>query len=267
MQLSEVIAHLSEREGVDGILTIGTTADGKLSLASDYDLVLVLSSMPVPLQVALTYIDERLADVIFITTRHIKEVLALEEPIDGDEWLGRIVRWLLDGELQFDRSGLVSQAQQKVRQGEWLRPVERHRAYDAWFKINFNLAQTRRLLASQDPIYLQAADLRMALYGPSDLLFGYWAIRGLRWEGDKAAVRYLSSHDPTYLEMFLRFIQEKEREPKMALYRRLAAATTAPADGLWSQGIAAVVLDGVKATPERIEAGLGFWHDLTKSRD
>jgi hypothetical protein len=251
------------RQNVEGVITIGTTAGDKLNPASDYDIVLILDSLPVPLEVALTYIDRRLADIIFVTIDQIEQVLALEEPIDGNIWLGRIVRWLLDGKIEFDRSGRITRAQRQVRSGEWLSDVEPHHGYGAWFKINFNLVQTERLLASDDPIYLQAADLRISLYGPSDLLFGYWAIRGLRWEGDKEAVRYLSIHDPEYLETFVQFLHESERPQKIALYRQLAAMTTAPAGGLWQAGIAAVTFAGVAATPERIAAGLAFWQELT----
>ncbi|MEZ4634608.1 MAG: hypothetical protein R2856_06470 [Caldilineaceae bacterium] len=32
----------------------------------------------------------------------------------------------------------------------------------------------RRLVAAEDPLYLQTLDLRMALYAPADLFFNYF---------------------------------------------------------------------------------------------
>lgn len=44
---------------------LGSTRHGAIHLASDYDLLVVLSEMPVPLKVLLTTVDGRLADVLF----------------------------------------------------------------------------------------------------------------------------------------------------------------------------------------------------------
>jgi hypothetical protein len=262
MTLDQVIARLSNRDVVDGLLTIGSASKDELTPASDYDLVLVLSDTPVPLHVALTTIDGRLADIIFVTVEQIDQVVALVEPVDGDDWIGRIVRWLAAGQIVFDRSGQLERAQHKVCTGDWLRATNEQDAYGACFKVNFNLAQTRRLLASDDPVYLSAGELRIALYGPSDLLFGYWEIRNMRWEGDKAAIRYLVTHDPTYLDLFRRFLKEQDLERRFEAYERLAEMTTAPLGGLWQDGVTALMFGVKTVPPDMIAAGLRFWEEL-----
>lgn len=262
MTLEQVVARLAGHEAVQGILIIGSAVKSELNRASDYDVVLVLGEMPVPLHVALTSIDRRLADIIFVTAAQIDEVLGLQGPVDGDAWIGRIVRWLLAGEIAYDRSGDLRRAQDKVRSGGWLEGKSAESGYGAWFKVNYNLAQTRRLFSSDDPVYLAAGELRISLYGPSDLLFGYWEMRGLRWEGDKEAVRYLETHDPDYLRLFLHFLEAPDPRRKLHLYETLAERTTAPLGGLWPEGTTALTLDAQPATPERIEAGLRFWEDL-----
>ena len=262
MTLGQAIARLSAHPMVDGILTIGSTGTDELSPASDYDLVLVLAEMPAPLLVGLTTIDGRIADILFVTRVQITQVLDLCQPVDGDAWIGRIVRWLQAGQIAFDRTGQIEQAQQKVRDGNWLQAKDARVGYGHWFSLNYNLAQTQRLLASDDPLYLAAGELRMQLYGPSDLLFGYWEIRGLRWEGDKPAVRYLLEHDPDYWRLFCAFTQETDRHHKFALYERLAKRTAVPAGGLWPPDATAVQFDSRQVTPEVIEIGLRFLEEL-----
>ncbi len=259
--LEQVTARLSQNEVVTGLLLIGSAVRGDLTPSSDYDLVVILQEMPVPLHVGVTYIDGRLTDLIFLRDAQIDEVLALNERVPDDAWLGRIIRWLEEGTVLFDRHGRVAGAQEKARSGAWLvRPEDS--GYSTWFTINYNLAQTVRLLASDDPVYLATADFRMALYAPRDLVFGYFQLRGLRWEGDKAAVRHLMARDPTYLDLLTRFLSESTREEKCALYEQLAALTIAPAGSLWKEGGTAMTFEGEPVTPEMVDTAHSFWLGL-----
>ena len=261
MTLGEVTARLGQNEVVTGLLLIGSAARGELTPSSDYDLVIVLAEMPVPLHVGVTYIDGTLTDLIFLRAAQIDEVLALEECVAEDGWLGRIVRWLEEGTILFDRDGRLAQAQAEARSQDLLvRPEDA--GYSAWFTINYNLAQTRRLLAADDAVYLATADLRMALYAPRDLVFGCFQLRGLRWEGDKAAVRHLTAHDPAYLDLLARFLGHPNREEKHALYEWLAALTVAPIGTLWEEGETAMTFEGEKVTPDMVTAALSFWQGL-----
>jgi hypothetical protein len=262
MTLDQVIARLSQNDQISGILIIGSAARSQLTSTSDYDLVLVLSELSVPLHVAITTIDGRLADLLFVTTAQIDEVLALNEPLAQDQWLARIVRWLEAGEIAYDRTGQIARAQAKAKSSDWVRPDTPLDAYGAWFRLNFNLAHTRRIAQSADPASLAAAELRLSLYGPSDLLYGYWEMRGLRWEGEKAAAHYLEAQDPTYLDTYLCFLRQTDLAPKLALYEDLAARTMAPLGAPWSADATAVTLDGGPATPEQIQTGLHLWQAL-----
>ena len=58
-------------------------------------------------------------------------------------------------------------------------------AYRAWHKINYDRQHNGRMLASDDPDYATALDVRL-LYGLDDVFTGYFAIRNLRWEGEKS---------------------------------------------------------------------------------
>ena len=132
-----------------------------------------------------------------------------------------------------------------------------------WWRVNYNLAQTLRMLASTDPVTLIAAELRMALYGPADLLFNYFDIRNLTWHGDKEAVRYLMAHDATYLARFQAFISESDLAAKAELYEVLAARTVAPVGDLWPQGVTALAVNQGSEAESQREA-LRLWDALTR---
>jgi hypothetical protein len=102
----------------------------------------------------------------------------------------------------------------------------------------------------------------MVLFGTTDLLFNYWKARRMLWEGDKEAIRYLMAHDPTFLDLFQRFLVEGDREHKLALYEQLAEIAVAPVGPLWQDGVTAMTFDAQTVQPEDVQAGLRFWEAL-----
>lgn len=265
MTLEAVLAQLSRHPAVDGLVTVGSTGRDSLTPISDYDVLVLLAEMPIPLHVGITYIDHRLTDLLFATTAHIDHILEAEVAIDDDRWEGRIVRWLATGQVVFDRRGRVRQAQAKVSSGNWIRPFEDIDAYGPWIGVNYNLLHTQRLMRSDDPIHLHAAELRMSLYGFTSILFSYFRIRKLLWEGDKAAVRYLMAHDPPYFELLQQFMREPDPHRKFAAYEQIAAATLAPLSTLWEGEPTVLWNDMMPASWETVEQGLAFWETLLSS--
>ncbi|MEZ4831763.1 MAG: hypothetical protein R2873_07120 [Caldilineaceae bacterium] len=111
----------------------------------------------------------------------------------------------------------------EAHSGAWIQDDRRRRLH-AWNGVNYNLAVARRLVAAEDPLYLQTLDLRMALYAPADLFFNYFRARHLRWNGDKQAIRYLKAHDPDYLVLFQRFVSEQDRTQSFGCMNNLPCA-------------------------------------------
>jgi predicted nucleotidyltransferase len=262
LPLTEVIARLAANETVTGLLTIGSTGRGALSPASDYDLVVVLRNPPLPLRVALTWVAGRLTDIVYVDAVEIAAVLCpgagASAPIWGEE---AVLRWLRSGQVVFDRSGELAQAQVVAMSKPEAVPSAGD-VYSAWFSINYNLAQNRRMAAATDPVYLTALDLRL-LYSLFDVWWYYFLLRHLTPRGEKAQVRYMMVHDPEFLELFRACLAEGERGRKFGMYEELAQRSVATAGGLWPENATAVQPEtGPGWTQGAVEAALDFWERL-----
>lgn len=265
MSLEEVVSRLAAHTAVTGLMTIGSTRGDSFTAVSDYDLVVVLQDMPFPLHVGLTYIDERLTDLLFVRVESIDEICRDEtQPVDPNQWQGRIIRWLQQGEIVFDRSGQLAATQERVRKSEVLLPISDGAKRSAWFASYYNLLQTQRLLASSDPLHEMTIDLRL-LFSLYQLWTNYFVVRDVLWEGDKAAIRFLEAHDPAFLRQFRGCLGESNRGEKVRQYGQLVDLAMAPTGVRWNAGETSVLLD---ATGEDggTEEMLAYWEQLLSER-
>jgi len=264
LSLDEVLRRLARRDIVDGVIVIGSVAKDALTAASDYDLYVVLSSMPAPLHVGLTWIDHRLTDVVFERTPVIDRYLAQEDILPADDGQERLARYATTGRIVVDRHGRLERVRDKVGQASASRPTSDAGMHSVWFAVNYNLRQTERMLASDDPVYVRAVDMRL-LYSTAEVVTAYFVIRRLPWRGDKAAIRYLAAHDVDMLRAFEEFADAADRAGKMRAYERLAALALAPLGGVWPDGATALEFEGAAdVSAETVERALDFWEDLLK---
>jgi hypothetical protein len=260
MTLAEVIERLRQQPAVTGLVTMGTTGSDHLRPESDYDLVVVLAAMPVALHVALTTVDGRLTDVIFLHQNEIETMLTADEPFDPDTLPGKLVYWLHQGEVHFDRFGHLTQIKASTAEGDWQRGPDTDQLFGVWFGANYNLQQTRRMMTSDDPVYQMAVDIRL-LYALSDLWLAYFRARAVPWRGEKESVRWLQQHEPDFLTHFQQLLAESDRQRKMELYEQVAAAAIAPIGLLWETPFTAIMPDGDKH-PDALNMALDFWNRL-----
>ena len=262
LTLIEVVTRLARHPSVEGVLLIGSASRDELSPASDYDLLMVLRDMPVPLRVAVTYVDQRLTDVIFVATTELEGVAhngALTTPPIWEK--GRLAQWLRTGRILHDRGDLIRSIQAAAL-GQGNGPSQPSEIYSAWFSINYNLTQNDRYLAADDPAYRMALDLRL-LFSLHDLWRYYFLLRGASPQGEKAQYQFLADHDPGYLELFQRCLAEHNRETKCRLYKDLARLTVGPLGGLWPEGSTAILPEPGPAWDEHTsQAALSFWESL-----
>jgi hypothetical protein len=193
-------------------------------------------------------------------------MLVLQEPTTGDFGQALATQWLQDGRVAFDRTGRLGQLRRKVQADRWrelARANETSMAdvYTYWWKINYNLRQTRRILMSDDPVYLMTVDIRL-LYSLPEVFVGYAHARQMPWRGEKELIRHLIRHDQPFLELFQQCIAETDRKQKVALYEQTAAMALAPVGGLWTSDATAVKVETDTIAPEMIEQALRFWQSL-----
>ncbi len=242
--------RLAAHPAVQGVALCGSGRDAALTPVSDIDLLIVVDEAHANLRSGVTHVDGRMGDLLFATTREIAEIADAGSPLDAGTWIGMIASHLERAEILIDHDGAVAREQSQIRRCDLASGPSPGAAYRAWNKINYDRQHNRRMLASDDPDYVAALDVRL-LYGLSDVLTGYFGIRGLRWQGEKAAVRYLREHDPAFLALFQQALSEPDRHAKFALYEQLCGRATAPVGGLWTHGATSAHLrDPAAASPE-----------------
>jgi predicted nucleotidyltransferase len=262
--LDEVVVRLTRHREVESIAILGSGAKGMLNPASDYDVLVVHSEMPVPVSLVLTTIAQRLAEVVFLSADTIEQWLTTET-FDAGNNAGPMLRRLQKARVAFDRTGRLTRLYEKALSNSWKEEHNQQEMWEAWFYCNYDLQHTKRLLTSTDPIYLMAVDLRL-LSGVSDLWKAYFLIRQVPWQGDKEAIRYLMSHDPDYLALLQQCLAEASREGKVQLYAKVAELTLAPLGALWSYDATAIELRTEGDTqPEVLQAAFAWWEDVISS--
>ncbi|HSH77050.1 MAG TPA: nucleotidyltransferase domain-containing protein [Herpetosiphonaceae bacterium] len=261
LTLEQVVERLALHELVEGVVLVGSQARDAITPWSDYDILLVLRSMPAPLAVAYAWVGGRMADVIFVDVEAIRRIgrEGVPIPVEGPD--SSLARWLKAGHVVFDR-GEIRQARQAILSRDRSEPAGFAAKYTAWFSINYNLNHNKRMLATEDPVYLLAVDLRL-LYSVFDVLTGYFRFRDIPWRGEKEAIRFLAVHDADFLDVLRACLAETERTRKVALYEQLAGRTVEPMEDLWPAESTAVQFDpGASLTPETVRRGLQFWEEL-----
>jgi len=271
LTLDAFVAALRTRAAVDGILLMGTTATGALTAASDYDMLLILADDPAVPRMVLTWVNGHFTEIYCTPVTALARLTVAPEtwPDSSDE--GATIRWLRDGRIVYDREGRLAAAQAVARAtppGPIALPTG---AYWAWGGLSYNVAQAKRYLASDDPIYREVVDFRL-LYGLYDVVRAYFTVRDLPWRSEKDAIKYWMAHDPAYLAAFRVCLAETDRTRKVAGYEELAQRTLAPIGVLWERGTTIVGAGaGWGAGPDTlavpiapaIAAAEAYWQALT----
>lgn len=266
--LEEVLKRLANNPQVDGLIVMGSAGNGTATRSSDFDVCVVLSERPAPIWLVLTEVENRVSEFYFITSAFITRKFA-EDKIEAKTGTleATYLQWILTGKIAFDRKGQLKQLRQKL--SENYEPVWYTEAdlYSKWFAINYNLKETRRLLLSEDPIVRQTITMRTLLYGLPELWYCYFQFQKIAWRGDKEAIKYLTAHDPAFLQLVQALPLEQDIVRKLELYTQIAAIVTEPLGGLWQSGDTAATVDLPENEKEawkaeKIKEALDFWENL-----
>src|SRR6266511_2136640 len=230
LSLNDTIEYLTQSALVDGIAEFGSRASQDVSAASDYDLLILLTSLPMRVFQLLTTIDGRLADIVLVETETADSLLATSPT--------------------------------------WDAPPAASAAMSAWPSIwfwqSFGLLQIERMAQSNGPVHRLAVDMLLAA-----CLAGTWRsyfdVRALPWDGEKAALRYWMAHDIAYNQTVQTCLGAVERQARLAAYRALVQQTIEPIGPILRLGETAVVLAQGAAEWEDVDAILRYWNSLFSS--
>lgn len=270
LPLETVLARLQQRPEVDGIILAGTTSGEQLTPYSDYDIIIMLNTVPLhrALNVAYTTIDERIADIVFVTTEEAQSILTLQPVVPDHDRRGHLMYWVHSGEIIFDRYGLLAELKARPWSDDWIDITGNEDTFQTWFSINYNLKHAQRMIQSDDPVYLMALDVRL-LYSLLDVWMAYFRLRKIAWRGEKAAVRYLQEHDPEFLAQFQTAMHTPDRAHKVTLYANLAAHALKSTGHLWDEAITAVDFHSTQSFDPLVDyhSAQTFWSRLVSDPD
>jgi predicted nucleotidyltransferase len=254
LSTEQVIARLARRPEVAGVVMMGSGGAGQLSPASDIDLLVVLNTEQRPGLISTT-IDDRLAEVYFALVPELDSWLAARSSLPQESEAAVRLRWLEDGQILFDRAGKLAQAQAALRAAPWGQAPDDAEIYSAWFRTNYDLVQTARLVTAPDEASRLKADLRLARM-LVELWEHYFLLRRLPAMSEKGRARWMLAEEPRFLAAYRACLGEPERLKKFEQFVELARETLQPAGGLWPADAAAAEANG--GAQEAAEA-LGMW--------
>jgi len=262
LTFEETIRRIRASDKVAGLALFGSRVQLSVNSSSDYDLLILVAEMPVEIFQMLTYIEGRLADIVFADTQTADHLIYSDTPVHPYSKEGMLLQKMLTAKIVYDPSGLLGRVQNLARERQrsktgLLLPSESDR-YAAWFWQNHSLVHIRRMLQSDDPVVLTAVDLMLAS-GISRLCRDYYTARRLFWEGEKGAVRFLQDQDAEYLNLLRNCLDEPDRAVKVRLYEQLVEKTISPVNPIWSQGQSAVYLRDTEEQPGQVGEALAFW--------
>ena len=263
MNFESLVERLKESPRVDGLMLLGSTGQSTLNPFSDRDLLIVLDECDVAITNGAVFCGEVLVDLVLATRQQVEDLIAAEPgSISLSDPRASFFNWVPSSTIVLDRCGRLESLRSALRRHEPGPKLTEGESVKRADRALYNLAQTRRMSASPDPVYEQAVDLRM-LYQLSDLMVDYFNFRGLPWRGEKEAIRYWQSRDSDYLDLFMRCYWERRRAERVRLYAKLVNATIEPVDFLWDADGPNFVLSPPKdMTRENLESARRFWQSL-----
>lgn len=234
MTLEDIIAKLQQHDNVSALLLCGSTATGRKSKKSDYDLAIVVKEKPANLISMFAYIDNVPADVFFYALKDIERMVETKKAEEGaGTWL---IHWLKSGKVAFDKSGALAKLQES--QHSIRHPSNGLAAKRLAYKINYNLVNNYRYFESNDSLYHAALEIRLT-YSIIEAFTGYFALRNLYWEGEKAAVLYLRENDSEYLQLFEIVNRASTLKDRFTAYKSLVDKTFNSEYPKWNKDIVA----------------------------
>lgn len=265
LTLAETLVRLQAHPQVDGLALFGSQVTERSGPVSDYDLLILVQGQPVRVFQMLTHIGGRMADVVFVETELVDQLLSNATLVAPATWAGMFLQKMRRAAIHYDASGRLGRAatyaNEQAQRGQLFTATPVSERYGDWFWYNHSLFHIKRMAAADDPIYQTAVDL-MLLGGLATLSRAYCRTHNVPWAGEKAILRYLAANDPAFLDRLRAGLAATDRQQKIAYYAALVSRAIDPSFGEWTPGVTAVYLSEPPQTPARLEQALHYWQEL-----
>ncbi len=216
--LDKITEKLKLHNDINAVFITGSHGTKESKSYSDIDLVIILKENKNNLYSLYCWIDDIFADIFFFDLVDLKRIEncagKYENPMDSV-----FTSWLKKADIKFDKSGNLSTLKNKTdKSGE--SPVSTKEKDGFWQKINYNFVANKRYFESNDPLYLEALELRL-LYSVIEVICGYIAFRNIPWRGEKEAVKYLKNNHLNFYNVFKSYATSNNLIDKFQFYEQM----------------------------------------------
>ncbi len=261
-KLDQAIEKIRDKENVDAAFLTGSFSAG-LKPHSDIDLMIVLYENSEQLKMLATRIADIPADVLFFDHEDLERVMKAES-LPADQKDARLVFWLNKAVVKFDKSGLLSETVKQIEDLKNKVFITQQEKERTWWKMNYDHLNNKRYFNSDDAYNHQALKLRFFSNGISDVVNGYFILRGSLekpdLKGEKAALAYLKDYDPEFYRLLWDHIEVTELASKFQTYVQLADLAFTEKYPIWSEDRAEILMKDLSVNKER--ALVQYWHEL-----
>lgn len=229
--LQKIIEKLESSDDVDAVFLTGSHGKKEAKPYSDIDLVIILKENKYELYSLYRWIDGVFADIFFFDLEDLRKVGQNSGEFENEVY-PVLLSWLKKADIQFDKSGVLTELKQKTLNSEDI--VEEKMKKNIWQKINYNYAANKRYFNSGDLLYHEALELRL-LYCTVEVILGYLEFRNVAWRGEKEAVKKLKGDYPEFYELFKSYCAVANLDEKFRLYGQMVKTAFTDKYKMWTE--------------------------------
>ena len=259
--LENLIETLRKQDNVDAVLLVGSKASGEETEYSDIDLAVVFKENTEKLFSLFQFIDNRPADIFFYDTSSLQKILN-DEAIPANTMDGVLVGWLKTGNIEFDKSGVLTSLKNKSEElkNKLEVPDTEIAKWDSI--INISYITNKRYFESKNPEYHEVLEIKL-LQDLYNVFMGYFEFRNIPWTGEKQMLRYLKNNDIEFYNLYTSCIQTPVISDKFEKYSKLVKLAFVDGYGIWGNDVVQPTIRGALSTEEKHRL-VNYWGSLSK---
>lgn len=260
-ELGAILEHLKSQEEVDAVFITGSTAIGENKEYSDLDLVTIVNENTHAIRSVYEWIDGLFSDIFIFERKDLQRIEDSKE-LSANSMDAIFVTWLGKATIAFDKSGTTTRLLNAVPALNARMRIPLSEKQEVWRRINHNFVNNLRYFASNEPIYLEALEIRLQ-NSVTELLTGFLTLNNEPWRGEKHAVKYISQTDAAFYQNYKAFLSANTVQARFEVYKKMLESLVTAGRSLWKQGDLEIVSSDPKTTFSK-EDLVTYWNRLTR---